>query len=175
MKPNNKNNIGITLIASLGSIAVLMGVCYLMLHQRIKRYFQNSYRMQSNPRGFCLIINNTCFATSSLPTRYGALKDEFKLKEIFEKILFEVIVVRNATTSKIRETIEEIRKNRKLESHDAFVCVLMSHGGLGDHIFGTDGTSISVNEVTKSFNDENCIELRGKPKLFFVNACRGGK
>uniref|UniRef100_A0A3Q3KBM1 Caspase-3 n=1 Tax=Monopterus albus TaxID=43700 RepID=A0A3Q3KBM1_MONAL len=56
-------------------------------------------------------------------------------------------------------------------SSASFVCVLLSHGDEG-MIFGTDG-SIQLHDLTSLFRGDRCKSLAGKPKLFFIQACRG--
>ena len=56
--------------------------------------------------------------------------------------------------------------------HDAFICVIMSHGG-EKGIMGTDRQYIDVEQITARFQADKCQSLATKPKLFFINACRG--
>ncbi|KAL1481716.1 hypothetical protein MTO96_050388, partial [Rhipicephalus appendiculatus] len=43
-----------------------------------------------------------------------------------------------------------------------------------DTILGVDGEELNlVEDVYEQFNNENCPALQGKPKLFFIQACRG--
>ncbi|XP_055015129.1 caspase-3-like isoform X2 [Boleophthalmus pectinirostris] len=53
----------------------------------------------------------------------------------------------------------------------SFVCVILSHGDEGV-IFGTDGCE-KLDVLTRYFKGHNCKSLIGKPKLFFIQACRG--
>merc|ERR1719419_16664 len=53
----------------------------------------------------------------------------------------------------------------------SFVCVLLSHGDEGV-FFGTD-RSIELKHLTSLFRGDRCKSLVGKPKLFFIQACRG--
>lgn len=55
----------------------------------------------------------------------------------------------------------------------SFVC-LLSHGEEG-FIFGTDGRKLQLDSVFKLFDNSNCPTLLGKPKIFVIQACRGGK
>lgn len=55
---------------------------------------------------------------------------------------------------------------------DCFVCCILSHGE-NEGVCGTDGALISVDEIREPFNGNNCRRLAGKPKLFFIQACRG--
>ncbi|XP_035666920.1 caspase-2-like [Branchiostoma floridae] len=50
----------------------------------------------------------------------------------------------------------------------------MSHGEEGV-IFGTDGVPVQLDEIFSMFDNKNCLRLKGKPKLFFIQACRGSK
>uniref|UniRef100_A0A671KAM5 Caspase-3 n=1 Tax=Sinocyclocheilus anshuiensis TaxID=1608454 RepID=A0A671KAM5_9TELE len=52
-----------------------------------------------------------------------------------------------------------------------FACVLLSHGDDG-RIFGTDDC-IELKELFALFRGDRCKSLVGKPKLFFIQACRG--
>lgn len=133
--------------------------------------------MKSVPRGICLLINNVHFnEASTLSRRKGSEVDERRLRQIFADLLhFKVEVYNDCSASEMINIFDSVRKSDRLYDHDAFVCVIMSHGGIGDMIYGVDGSSISVHSITKKFNDENCIGLRGKPKMFFIQACRGGE
>ncbi|MEQ2165503.1 Caspase-3, partial [Goodea atripinnis] len=53
----------------------------------------------------------------------------------------------------------------------SFVCVLLSHGDEGV-FYGTDGP-LQLQTLTSLFRGDRCKSLVGKPKLFFIQACRG--
>ncbi|KAJ0050230.1 hypothetical protein NL108_014310, partial [Boleophthalmus pectinirostris] len=55
----------------------------------------------------------------------------------------------------------------------SFVCVILSHGK-EDKIYGTDDY-IELDKLTRCFKGDRCKSLREKPKLFFIQACRGIK
>ena len=54
---------------------------------------------------------------------------------------------------------------------DCFVCVILSHGEDGI-VFGTD-EAVEIKQLTDYFKGDECLTLVGKPKLFFIQACRG--
>ncbi|KAM8876462.1 caspase-7 isoform 2-T2 [Synchiropus picturatus] len=54
-----------------------------------------------------------------------------------------------------------------------FACILLSHGEEG-MIYGTDG-SMPIKSMTSLFRGDKCKSLVGKPKLFFIQACRGSE
>ena len=114
--------------------------------------------MESRPRGFCLIFNNTSFKDKNFD-RHGANFDEEKLCDLFGKLHFEVCVAENTD----KQQMEQICKDLGGEDHsqyDAFVCIIMSHGTSGDKIMGVDERAIgivfqpcTVKEVFLSFNE----------------------
>ena len=55
------------------------------------------------------------------------------------------------------------------------VFMLMSHGGPG-YIEGTDGDLVYIDDdIIAPFDGDHLPELRGKPKVFFFQACRGAR
>lgn len=65
------------------------------------------------------------------------------------------------------------------ETSDSTFIVLMSHGHR-DVICGTDSNEevknvLHVDEIFTTFNNVNCRNLRDKPKVVIIQACRGSK
>lgn len=128
--------------------------------------------MSSYPRGICLIVNNVHFQTgSSLP---GGDADEKLLRDLFQELNFDVVVKRDLTGDEIRNTAEQFAA-KDHSNYDAFVFYILSHGGENDVIYGVDWRTISVSELVRLFTAANCPTLQDKPKLFFIEACRGGR
>ena len=64
---------------------------------------------------------------------------------------------------------------KKLTDDDQIsVLCLLSHGGDAT-ICGTDGQKVAINEITKLFSRAKFEVMIGKPKLFIIQACRGGE
>ena len=137
--------------------------------------------MDSHPRGKCIVINNVTFdnETSERPgakhdssERLGAKHDEDRIKDLFEKLRFVVEIKTNLT----RDQMYNLAKDVAAEDHsnfDAFVLIIMSHGGRGDTVSGADGRAARIEEIMGEFKPINCKSLRTKPKLFFIQCCRG--
>ena len=57
---------------------------------------------------------------------------------------------------------------------DCTVVCILSHGEEG-YIFGADGRKFELDAIFKLFDNTCCPDLRGKPKSFIIQACRGGR
>ncbi|XP_028342804.1 caspase-2 [Physeter macrocephalus] len=70
---------------------------------------------------------------------------------------------------------EKLRNFAQLPAHrvtDSCVVALLSHGVEGG-VYGVDGTLLQLQEVFRLFDNANCPSLQNKPKMFFIQACRG--
>ena len=61
---------------------------------------------------------------------------------------------------------------RDLRQVTKFVFIIMSHGH-NDEIEGTGGGFVKVAQLMSQFSAVRCPTLRDKPKMFFIQACRG--
>lgn len=137
------------------------------------------YPMKSLPRGVCLIINNVNFEATDkfrASVRNGSDVDVENLTKVFRDTLhFNVIVAKDLTASEMLQLCDRIGSQQVQSKHDAFVLTLLTHGGEDGNVYGIDRNPVKVHEIFERFNDVNCIALKGKPKMFFVTACRGSK
>ncbi|XP_056313606.1 caspase-22 [Danio aesculapii] len=129
------------------------------------------YEMNSNPRGLCLIFNNENFRNPKMK-RYGSQKDADSLKDLFESLGFLVEIKKDQTVSAMKMTLKQYSENR--QHGDCFVCCVLSHGDESG-VLGYDEQICPVDDITSPFNGANCSSLAGKPKVFFIQACRGEK
>ncbi|NXL57826.1 CASP8 protein, partial [Chordeiles acutipennis] len=138
-----------------------------------------TYKMTSQPRGVCLILNNHNFAKAraavpepkDLKDRHGTDVDAAALSRVFSKLHFTIEAYRDLTAEEIRKTVN-IYRCEDHKDRDCFVCCILSHGKKGV-IYGVDGQEVPIQELTTSFTGQNCRSLAGKPKVFFVQACQG--
>ena len=128
---------------------------------------KEGYDMTKNPRGECLIISNRNFQKAN-SVRKGAEQDVEQLRKTFQWLQFNVNIEEDCSATQIKQHIDKYSKMSH-ESFDCFVCCILSHGNL-EEIHGVDGDPIYTYNIMKSF--EKCETLVGKPKLFFIQACR---
>jgi len=132
------------------------------------------YPMISKIRGICLIINNERFDTNRLSFREGSSYEADCFEEVFKQLSFKVIRLDDYSVLRIKERVQTIKKNLKANENDALVVVILSHGE-DECFFGSCGEKFYTSNFVKLFNNKNCTPLIGKPKIFFINAYRGGK
>ena len=130
-----------------------------------------SYEMNRNPRGKCIIINNSNFQDKAY-NRPGAEWDEQALEALFEYLSFDVEIYQNLDSRDMRELVRTIASENHSES-DALFVIVMSHGGDHDTILGVDQRNITVEEMMSEFKAARCKTLEGKPKVFIFEVCRG--
>ncbi|XP_039085041.1 caspase-9 isoform X2 [Hyaena hyaena] len=116
-----------------------------------KRNADLAYVLNADPCGHCLIINNVNFCPKSgLTARTGSNIDCEKLQRRFSLLRFAVEVKHDQTAR-------------------------ASHRQFPGAVYGTDGFPVPIEKIVNIFNGTGCPSLRGKPKLFFIQACGGEK
>lgn len=150
------------------------------------------YKMTSDPRGLCVIINNENFNT--IKKREGTQKDVDALVKVFSRLGFRVALCQDQTKEQMACALhyfaslnlaelqkcnvkewsgDQFTEMKKPPLHgDAFVCCLLSHGCMGG-VCGTDNVLLSTSEITSTFNGRACHALINKPKVFVIQACQG--
>lgn len=82
----------------------------------------------------------------------------------------------------MKAAIIDFSKKEEHSRSNSAVVVVLTHGLLG-YLCGTDARYdergqlygvIDVNGFVSMLNAQNCSNFKGKPKLFFLQACRGG-
>ena len=103
--------------------------------------------------------------------RKGTEIDEAALCKTFKWLQFEVRQFPNRTADEIRCELDKIATEDH-SKYDAFVCCILSHG-CEKGIYGKDWKCIPISEIRSIFKGNYCKSLREKPKIFFIQACRG--
>ncbi|XP_070569397.1 caspase-3-like [Ptychodera flava] len=130
------------------------------------------YNMSHPRRGRAIIINIENF-DEKLPVetrRYGTSVDADNLLQTFGKLGFEAYRYDDLYVFEIDDLLQKVAS----EDHsncDCVVVAILSHGSQ-DVVYGRDGP-VEIDQMTKYFKGDVCPTLAGKPKLFFIQACRG--
>ncbi len=130
---------------------------------------QGPYSMQTANHGLAIIVNNEQFDEQR--HREGSRIDEYNLIQTFRYLGYTVEAYRDCTSKEMSGIFEGV-KLRNHGNSDSFVCCILSHGAEGK-VYGSDSKTVDLDELTKKLNAQSCKGLAGKPKLFFIQACRG--
>ncbi|KAH9384866.1 hypothetical protein HPB48_026896 [Haemaphysalis longicornis] len=85
-----------------------------------------------------------------------------------------LLIILFFTPQDMLQVLSLAAKAKEQSKADCLVVIVMSHGSK-NVILGADGKALHLrNQIYSSFNNANCPALKGKPKLFFIQACRGG-
>ncbi|XP_012944029.1 caspase-7 [Aplysia californica] len=149
------------------------------------------YDFTCEKRGLAVIINNEDFSQcQDFDDRPGSTYDESSLYHSFQRLGFNVLLHRDLPGWKMVEVLKAAASSYDHRNADCFACAILSHGDqtwterewdrLGtktrlDLLFGVDGRAVATKFIVELFSDNYCPGLEGKPRLFFLQACRGSK
>ena len=131
-----------------------------------------AYRMSVYPRGPAIIINNAKF--EELPDRPGTETDGKALQHLLTSSGFVTSTFNDLTAGRMQQVLRSYAKRDHTKAQCLIVAIL-THGGKGGSLYGVDGRLVEVETLAKFFTGRKCPSLVGKPKLFFIQACRGKK
>jgi len=130
-------------------------------------------------KGLAVIISNFEFQSKDLPKLPGEGED---CRSLHRTLKYEEITQISFIHENLNKEAMEMAlisaKNKLAEEDFRFVVVhISSHG---DEIcnlpvvYTSDGMPNYVIDIITLFNNENLPEFAGKPKIFIIDACRGG-
>ncbi|XP_044305779.1 caspase-3 [Varanus komodoensis] len=130
-----------------------------------------SYRMDFPERGVCVLVNNKNFhPATGMAHRSGTDADAARIIDTFRTLGYTVKPYNDLSCKQIIDVMQNVARDDH-SKRSSFACVLLSHGEDG-LIYGTDGP-LELKMLTSIFRGDRCKTLAGKPKLFFIQACRG--
>ena len=127
--------------------------------------------------GTALIINNIEWMKNEkrkplMDPRKGAKEDGEALQRALDEIRYNVMYSENKTRDEMIQELKNVRKFIRSDD-DSFICCLLSHGGK-DGVYGVDKKCVSIEELCEILEpSDEFRKLTHKPKIFFVQACRG--
>ncbi|KAJ7335058.1 hypothetical protein JRQ81_012999 [Phrynocephalus forsythii] len=132
-----------------------------------------AYKLKSCPRGLALILSNVHFSSETdLEFRSGGNVDNAALNMLFKHLGYQVVIKHDLTAQEMQEELENFSKLSAHRDVDSCIVSLLSHGKEGG-VYGVDGKLLQLQEIFRFFDNANCPNLQNKPKMFFIQACRG--
>ncbi|XP_010209837.1 PREDICTED: caspase-2 isoform X1 [Tinamus guttatus] len=132
-----------------------------------------AYKLISEPRGLALILSNMHFSSKKdLEYRSGGDVDCTALEMLFKYLGYKVTVYHDKTAQEMQDILQRFSKRPEHRDVDSCIIALLSHGVEGG-VYGTDGKLLQLQEAFRLFDNANCPNLQNKPKMFFIQACRG--
>jgi len=128
---------------------------------------------QVSGKRLAIIINNGIFDGYD-KDRYGTGADLIYITSKLLELSYEFIFKYNAKGSEIEEFFERFTSDASIKSYDSVIVLILTHGGT-NVIYGIDDIPVRIEKIFELFSDNRCPHLRGKPKVFMINACRGSK
>uniref|UniRef100_A0A8B9YP23 Caspase 14 n=1 Tax=Bos mutus grunniens TaxID=30521 RepID=A0A8B9YP23_BOSMU len=106
--------------------------------------------------------------------RLGAQHDVEALGGLCQALGFETTLRTDPTAQTFQEEMAQFRK--RLDAHrgpvSCALVALMAHGGPQGQLLGADGQERQLEVLVQELS--HCGALRGRPKIFLLQACRGG-
>ncbi|XP_070491694.1 caspase-1-like isoform X2 [Chironomus tepperi] len=134
----------------------------------------HEYNMNHEKRGIAVIYNQEHFEphTGFKKKRKGTDVDLKALIKTFERLEFKVMYYSDLSKAELIKSLEKVSSKDHSKS-DCIIITILSHGELNKIYTRDDHYNISL--ITSFFTDESCPSLKDKPKIFFVQSCRGGQ
>ncbi|KAF8796287.1 Caspase-3 like protein [Argiope bruennichi] len=103
--------------------------------------------------------------------RLGSEKDVERLYYDFHELNFNVH--RDYKDLNKQQTLDALKlaAERSNKEHKYFVCCFLSHGKLG--VLQLQNDDLEIKEILRCFSRSSCPNLKGIPKIFIFQACRG--
>lgn len=130
--------------------------------------------MECEPHGLAIVIVNEKFnANPDIPElvlepREGATQDLCLFTQTFKHLGYTVKEYRDQGALQMHQIMEDVSKTDH-SKFDSFVCCVSTHGD--EHMmYGSDGGGVKRAEFDRPL--KHCRTPSGKPKMFFIQACR---
>ncbi|XP_047483620.1 caspase Dronc-like isoform X2 [Penaeus chinensis] len=134
---------------------------------------ENVYIRTSARRGRVCILNYKQFPSRQDLLRKGSEHDFMNLEKLFTGLEYDVQGYWNLGKDETLQTLTQFAQHEQFIFADCAIIIIMSHGEKGPVFKTSDMQDISVSTVCNIFLDKNCPHLKGKPKIFLFNFCRG--
>ena len=130
---------------------------------------REKYDMNNEKRGNALIINIKKYENNTHREREWSVRDVQNLTNTLTNLDFDIKLCQDLTKQQLESVMQE-QATIDHRNSDCFLCVIMSHGNQ-ERIVTSDNEEISFEQIMAPI--KTCASLVNKPKLFFIQACRG--
>ncbi len=143
-------------------------------HETVVRRREGDENTYPSGRGFMLIINQE-FKGNPRWQRDGSEEDVLRLHETFLAFGYEIETKYDLRRDEMNDALIKTRErlNNDPQAYSNLVVVIMSHGKNREVMALENNRWFSVDELPVIFSNKACPGLRGRPRIFFINACRG--
>ena len=146
------------------------------------REFQTNDEGVYVKRGECIIINQI-YKNNQKYYRKGTEKDETELIRTWEKLGCKnnITVERDLTRDQMINALTKFRLKLKKSLPDFMAIIILSHGKRdaktgAEYIMDVNMNGMLISKIKNMFIDgHKCPSMIGRPKMFFIQACRGIK
>jgi hypothetical protein len=133
--------------------------------------------LTNTKKRLCLILSSSdlyCYLQANPKEwRLGDKHDKVGIILTMIKLGYQVELVRDKKAIEIMEYFDELIDDERLNKFESIVLFILSHGNKNGVIYGIDGNPINITKhILHKLNQSPY--LRGKEKVIFINACRGG-
>ncbi|CAF1008221.1 unnamed protein product [Brachionus calyciflorus] len=129
------------------------------------------YEIKYEKPGKVVIFSNGIF-TNEQTNEILTTKPDIKIIEkVFQNLNFKIETHTDKTSTEVKSIIGELSKNN-FKDDSCFICFITGHGTI-DSLLASDKNEIKVEEFIDPFKTN--VSLHNKPKLFFIDACRGNQ
>lgn len=133
-------------------------------------YYEENYNMNHQKRGSALIFVHENFKSEKIQKRLNATKDCEDLQKSLKQLDFDVSIYKDYTFNQIKEKIHWTAEQDHTNS-DCILVAIMSHGDRG--VIHAYDVPYTLDIILNYFTGQKCPTLAGKPKIFFIQSCRG--
>lgn len=137
---------------------------------RLPQKHQFEYNMQHTNRGVALIFNHEIFGMKDKSKRLGSVRDRDRLRDNLIRMHFDVHCLDDFTLHEIKEKLGKVSVMDHTDN-DCLLITFMTHGD--ERTISAYDRDYKLDLITKYFTDTRSPTLKGKPRLFLIQACRG--
>lgn len=129
------------------------------------------YNMSHPRRGKAVIFNHDTFNLDGINPRSGSDVDVKNLVHTYDGLGFETVVHENLTFVEIKNVLKKLSEEDFTDA-DCLCITVLTHGMGSNYLLARDNP-YNIDLLWTPFTADRCLTLAGKPKLFFIQACRG--